>query len=987
MVKQVMKYCFLKALSWPVMGLLLLGLVATPWIAQSRAERRADDGNVAKYFDQHVAPIFAANCLSCHSGPKPKGELDLSSLKTTLDAVVIEPGKPGESFLWEEIESNNMPPKHPLSDEDKALIKKWIEDGAKWGTDPIDPFAFSSDKRAGKDWWSLQPLKQHDFPTDQDDAWSLNAVDRFVYTRLKEEGLQPSPRADPRTLVRRLYVDLIGLPAPPEVIEAFEKDPSQQAWEKLVDDLLASEHYGERWARHWLDVARFGESSGFEYNSPRNHSYHYRDWVIRAFNEDMPYDKFVKMQLAGDLIKPDTIEGAAATGFLVAGVHNAVQGKNPKMRMTGRQNELEEISGTVGQAFLGMTVHCARCHDHKFDPISEKEYYQFIAALDGVNHGERKVQHVSQPEHREGEDETRAQQQAAERKRIELARQLTDLIVSRGGQLSASANIVTTKQAYRANDKGETYRVSFKLAPTVWAGPDQATAQGDGVLVRLINEDGQVVASRFVSAEGWEGGKNAGAYKDASFTYQGDGSGSVRLQLQPYPLSSGRFGGAVDDVKLSHNDRVLFSDQFDAIKQKQPHGMQAHTLGRVYHSAVSDHWDHVGINAIHAEQRDEGNLALQLFGGRTGETLQAKTPAERELQAQLSKLAQPDKQNSHGEVVTIYSVVSRNPGVMRVHQRGSVDTLGEQVPAGGIAAISGPSADFGLAPDAPDRDRRINLAEWIAGKDNPLFHRVAVNRIWHYHFGQGLVNTPNDFGFNGGKPSHPELLDYLAMQLRDNGYSLKQLHRLIVTSQTYQQASRGVGNATAKKANAIDQGNRLLWRQNPRRVEAEVFRDSVLAISGVLNKQMYGPGYKDVRIDQVPPAYYYAAIDPVGPQFNRRTIYRWMPRGQRSALLDTFDCPDPSVTAPKRSVTTTPSQALSQWNHSFVLRMSDHLAKRVEQEAGNGLAKQVERMWLLVHGRTPSEEEVSGATELAEEYGLALLARVLFNTNEFIWIE
>lgn len=967
--------------------LALLGLFATTWLAEGRADKKpAKDVDAAKHFDEHVAPILAANCLSCHSGAKPKGELDLSTLKTTLDAVVIEPGKPGESFLWEEIESDNMPPKHLLSDEDKAVIKQWIEDGAKWGTDPIDPFAFSSDKRAGKDWWSLQPLKAYELPEVENEAWSKNAVDRFVLARLQDDGLQPSPKADPRTLVRRVYVDLVGLPAPPEVIEAFSKDPSQEAWAKLVDDLLASQHYGERWARHWLDVARFGESSGFEYNSPRNHSYHYRDWVIQALNNDMPYDEFVRMQVAGDLIKPDTLEGAAATGFLVAGVHNAVRGKNPKMKQTERQNELEEISATVGQAFLGMTVHCARCHDHLFDPISTKEYYQFIAALDGVNHGERKVRAGAKPAPSEAKDDTLAQRQAIENKRIELNRQLADLIVSRGGQLSSTVNIVTTKQAYACNEKGEAYRVSLKLAPTVWSAASQATAQGDGVIVRLINEDGRVVASQYIAAAEWDGGKNAGAYKPAGFTYTGDGSGNVRIQLQPYPINSGRFGGAVDDVKLEHDDRVLFSDGFETLKQKQPHGMQAHTLGRVYHSAVSDLWDHSGINAMHAEQHGEGDYALQLFGGQPGKSLQAKTDAERRLQDELAKI-ESKPPAAIGKHIPVYSVISRGPGVMRVHERGSVETLGAEVSAGGIASINGPEADFGLKPNASDRDRRMNFAGWISNKDNPLFHRVAVNRIWHYHFGQSMVNTPNDFGFYGGKPSHPELLDYLAIQFRDSGYSLKKLHRLIVTSQAYQQASRGVGNATAKKASKIDQGNRLLWRQNPRRVEAEVFRDSVLSVAGVLNTQMYGPGFRDVRIDQVPPAYYYHAIDPVGPQFNRRTIYRWMPRGQRSALLDTFDCPDPSVTAPKRSVTTTPSQALSQWNHSFVLRMSDHLAKRVEQEAGNGLAKQVERMWLLVHGRTPSEEEVSGATELAEEYGLALLARVLFNTNEFIWIE
>ncbi len=946
----------------------------------------ADQGEQARQvpvasnrFDRKVAPILAANCLTCHSGPKPKGKLDLSTSKTAMKADLINPGKLGESLLWDKIESDEMPPKHPLSDADKAVIKKWIEDGGKWGTDPIDPFAFSSDKRAGKDWWSLQPLKRQAIPEVAGDAWSLNAIDRFVLARLKQAGLKPSPQADPRTLIRRLYVDMVGLPPPPQVVQAFEKDPSPQSWEKLVDELLASEHYGERWARHWLDVARFGESSGFEYNAPRESAWHYRDWVIRALNSDMPYDQFVRMQLAGDLINPDTVDGAAAVGFLVAGVHNTVLGNSPRMKMAGRQDELEEIAGTVGQAFLGMTIHCARCHDHKFDPISAKEYYQFIAALDGIRHGERRLA---------GPRPTVNDNQDLRTKRADLHRQLADLVVARGGRLSGTANIVTSKRAFDANQKGVTYRLSLKLAPTVWAGASQATAAGDGVIVRLIGADNRVVASRFLEAEPWGGGRNALAYRSKSFNYVGDGTGHLRIQVQPYPLHAGRFGGAIDDLVLSRGDDVIFNEDFDRLQQTQPAGTQADTERRVFHSAASEVWLHTGINTLHAEQRAEGNLALQLFGGNgSGTVPQPDTDAERKLQSRIVELERKINAVMAQSGMNVYTVVPQRPGVMRVHERGSVEILGDVVAPGGLKAVKGLAPVFDIDPAAPDAPRRLKLADWITARGNPLFHRVAVNRIWHYHFGQGIVNTPNDFGFSGGRPSHPQLLDWLALWFRDQGYSLKKLHKLIVTSATYQQASSVTANPTHTIATRIDMGNRLLWRQNARRVEAEVLRDSILTVSGALNTKMYGPGFKDVRIEQVPPAYFYVAIDPIGEPFNRRAIYRWMPRGQRSALLDTFNCPDPSVTAPVRSVTTTPSQVLSQWNHPFVLRMSERLAARVAREAGPHRAKQVEHLWRLVLARRPDRSEAQGSQSLVERHGLGLLARVLFNSNEFIWIE
>jgi len=779
---------------------------------------------------------------------------------------------------------------------------------------------------------------------------------------------------------------LIGLPPPAGVIDQFEKDPSAKAWGQLVDRLLSSPHYGERWARHWLDVVRFGESSGYEYNQPRETAWHYRDWVIRSLNQDLPYDQFARMQLAGDVIKRNTLEGAAAVGFLVAGTHNSVLGASPAMKLAGRHDELEEIAGTVAQTFLGLTVNCARCHDHKFDPISMREYYRFIAALDGVTHGSRKVRIQS---------DSAAKRNKLQRQRDALQSRLLDMVTSRGGLTSTTANQVRSKIPINANRKGIVYRVSLKVAPTVWAGRPQATSDRDGVVVRILGEDGSVLASHSVRPGAWNRGKNAANFQSHTFDYEGNGKGRIRIHLRPFPVNSGRFGGAVDDLKIvdATSGRALFEESFDRLKKPHKPGSQADTRRPVFYGAKSDRWEHSGTNSIHVVQHADGNQALQLFSGSGGRSVvKAETATEKMLQIEIDAFDQQIRRIPGGGTTALFSVVPGSPGAMRIFLRGDVTRPGDVVTPGGIKAVANVSASFGIDKSAADAERRQRLADWISHRDNGPFHRVIVNRVWHYHFGRGIVDSPSDLGFNGGRPSHEKLLNWLAIWFRQNGYSLKKLHKLIVTSATYQQSS-----GSNPKAAKTDKENRLLWRQNARRIEAEVLRDAILDIAGELNRDQFGPSYRDVKVVKVPPAFYYLPVDPIGRQFNRRTIYRWNVRGQRSALLDTFDCPDPSAKTPKRSVTTTPTQALSQWNHAFVVRMSKRLALRVETEVGKGndakqeadvlLSQQIDQTWRLVLGRLPAEQEKAKSIRLVQNHGLALLCRVLFNSNEFIFID
>ncbi|MFI5458429.1 MAG: PSD1 and planctomycete cytochrome C domain-containing protein [Isosphaerales bacterium] len=691
-------------------------------------------------FDAQVAPILVRRCLDCHSGPEPKGKLDLSSRATALaggqDGLAIVPGKPNESPLWERVSSGEMPPKSPLPATEKAVLRGWIAAGARWGTDPLDPFQVTTARRAGRDWWSLQPVKRPRPPVVGRVDWVRGPIDGFVLDRLEANGLSPAGEAEKRSLARRLSFDLLGLPPAPEEVDAFLSDTSPGAYQRLVDHYLASPQYGVRWARWWLDLARYGESNGFEFDEFRPGAWRYRDWVVDALNRDMPYDEFARLQLAGDVLRPNDAAAVKATGFLVAGPYDtAGQGQQSQtMKAVVRGDELEDVIGTVGQTFLGLTVNCARCHDHKFDPVRQVEYYGLASALSGVRHGERDLS---------------------------------------------------------------------KIDP--------------------------------------------------------------------------------------------------------------------------------------------------------------KAPRSK-----------------------AYVVTPREAGAMRVHIRGNPNQLGQVVKPGGVSALVAPGANFGLAPDAPEARRRLELADWVCNSRNPLFTRVIVNRLWQAHFGVGLVETPSDLGWNGGRPSHPELLDWLASELIAQKWSIKAMHRIIVSSAAYRQSSSSDAQAMRK-----DAGDRLLWRKAPMRLEAEMVRDAMLAVSGMLDTKLGGPSFRDEQITQAPgtPSILYSAVDPRTPGLNGRTLFRLWARGGRSSLLDAFDCPDPSTSAPRRAVTTTPLQALALMNNALVLYLSDALAARLAREAGPDARRQVERAYRLAFGRGPEPDEQGRAVQAVENFGLSTLARAIFNSNEFLYLD
>lgn len=975
-----------------------------------------------QHFDTKIAPLLALRCLECHSGTKPKGGLDLSSQDRAFaggeNGQAIIAAKPDESSFWQRIEADEMPPKHPLPKAEKALLRKWIADGAAWGTSTIDPFQFTTDSRGGYDWWSLQPLKQVAPPAVKDTDWPRTDLDKFVLHKLEQNNLTPSEPADPRTLVRRVYFDLIGLPPAPEVIDAFARDPSDMAYEALVDDLLESPHYGERWGRHWLDVARYGESDGFERNNVRKNIWHYRDWVIQALNDDMPYDEFVWNQIAGD-VDNNSPAGAAAVGFLVAGVHNTVVGGSERMKRLARQDELEEIIGAVGQAFLGLTVNCARCHEHKFDPIQSDEYYSLIAAIDGVYHGERelpqpeiaplvaeasaalkalntdlsKIDTAARTKILEARKKKTDEQPKPDRPepfaRWEFETDLKDSIGNLHGKPVGSARVENGALVVDGASFVETKALDKDLAEKTleaWVLLDNLEQRGGGCIsVQTLNGnvfDAIVFGER--EPKRWMAGSN-GFVRTKSFS----GTEETKAASEPVHFAIVyREDGTITGYRNGLQYGSPYKTGFQGFKagesqvlfglRHEPAGGNHFLTGRILRAHLYDRA--LSPEAVAASAGVESDYVSEkvLIASLSEEQRRQRAALKTKVDAAQKRLAELESKAKR----KVYTVAARNPAPMRIHIRGSVTDFGAEVAPGGVKAIAGVSGDFELANNAADAERRRKLADWITHESNALFSRVIVNRVWHYHFGTGLVDTPSDLGFNGGRPSHPELIDWLANELKTNDYRLKPLHRLIVASATYRQSS-----AINEAALDADAGNRLLWRFAPRRIEAEVLRDAMLAVAGVLNPQPGGEGFEDVKIVPNNGTTYYEPFDPEGDAFHRRTIYRFTPRGGRSAVLDTFDCPDPSSAAPRRSVTTTPLQALSLLNNSFVLRMSDHFANRIEEEAGKEVAAQVERAWQLAFGRQPDDEEKLLSGELVSKHGLPSLCRALFNSNEFVVIQ
>ncbi len=855
------------------------------------------------------------------------------------------------------------------------------------------------EEKADESWWSLQSVSRPEVPAVKKADWVKNPIDAFVLSKLEEMGLEPAPEASEGVIRRRLHFGLTGLPPAP----GASAD---------VDALLASPHYGERWARHWLDVARYGESNGFEYDQLRPNAWTYRDWVIEAFNEDMPYDQFVKWQIAGDVLEPNHPGAIAATGFLVCGAFDGLKPNGDKQRRIMREDEMEDIVGTVAQSFLGLTVHCARCHDHKFDPIAQKEYFQMASALAGVHRGDRNV--------------PAGVGVAGKRKEIEeLSRKLAELDGAVRKRLLVKLEQEDTREI-RGDFPQPVSRWSFykDLRDEIGTlhGQARGSARVEGGALVVDGKTGFVLTaplSKSIKArtlEAWVKLDNLGQRGGGVIGIQGS-SGEpfdaiVFGEKEPGRWMSGssgyrrtsNFGGEEEKEARSQFVHMAIVYQEDGTitgyRNGRPYGKSYKTGVVTYGAGESQ----VILGMRHGTSSDGKRMLAgridraQLYDrALTAEQValsaDVRVVTEAELIAALTDEQKTNREKWKGDIARlnaevskqgqrkVYAVTPRGAPVRHLLVRGSPFEKGEEVSAGAVASVRNdlPSR-FGLKPNAPEGERRKKLAEWVAHENNPLLARVMVNRIWHYHFGQGLVKTPNDLGFSGGTPSHPALLDWLAAEFRARKWSVKEMHKLIVSSATYRQGSRA-----NPKAQDVDAGNVYLWRRAPMRLEAESIRDSILAVSGALNPVAGGPGYRDFKMYNHKGSWVYDPIDPEGPEFNRRSIYRTWARGNVHPLLSPLDCPDPSSAAPVRSVTTTPLGALSLMNTSFVIRMSEQMAKRLEGEKDDD-QKRIAHAFELAFGRSATPQDLNLGLGFVKKNGLAAFCRVLFNANEFLYL-
>lgn len=1000
-----------------LIGVLLAGFVSAAC---------ADDVSPAERFDEDVAPLLARNCLGCHNPSEKKGGLDLTraaGLSAGGDSgAVVTPGDAGASLLWQRVASDEMPPsgnrptaRPKLTAADKELLKNWIAAGAKWGRGDIDWLKLTTDSRAGIDWWSLRPIAAPPVPEAEP---GTRPIDALISARLKAAGLQPSPPADRRTLIRRLSFDLIGLPPTPEEVDAFVADSSPRAYEDLVDRLLASPHFGERWARHWLDVARYAESQGFERDRLRPNAWQYRDWVVTALNDDLPYDEFIRLQIAGDVLRPDDPQGVVATGFLVAGPWDEVgqTQQSEAMKAVVRQDELEDLVGTACQTFLALTVNCARCHDHKFDPVSQSDYYRVAAALGGVHHGERAS--TSGGNHPVVDDsraalerkaaELRARLEAidapvrerllAERKppkvsipapfaRWEFDGDPRDELGQLHVELHGAAKIEQGRLVLSGGDAfGTTPPLDRPLlAKTLeaWVQLANLEQRGGGVIGVQSLDGVKFDAIVYGEREGrrWAAGSN-------NFVRTQDVGGDPEAVAAERLVHIAVVYGPDNTITIYRNGRV-YGRSYQAAGLERFKPSEAQVVFGLRHSPP-------GTNKMLAGTIDRaalydraltpeevaGSAGVQAVTVTDDELWTAMTPAQRTARSGLLfELSLVETRRRLLAAGPVYAVVPTEPKTTHLLKRGDTRQPADVVSPGGVETVCGSKAEFGLPADAPESQRRMKLAQWLSSPENPLTARVIVNRLWLYHFGVGLVETPNDFGFNGGRPSHPELLDWLAAELIRQNWSLKRVHREIVLSAAYRRSA-----AFQPEAAKVDAANRLLWRKNPLRLEAEVLRDAMLSVAGELNPAVGGPGYRDFRTF-TNNSQFYEVYDAEGFAFQRRSLYRTVIRSGTSPLLDVFDCPDPSTIAPSRAVTTTPLQALALLNDSFVLRLSDRFAERLRYESGTEIAAQVDRAYRLAFGRMPQGDERTAAETFVAEHGLAALCRVLFNSNEFVYID
>ncbi len=910
-------------------SLIPLFLASSAFSAQQGTSASTD------FFETKIRPVLAANCYGCHTNTS-MGGLRVDSAeglqKGGKKGPAIVPGDPERSLLIQLVRHSDakqrMPMGNKLKDEEIANLAEWVKGGAAWPKTEVsktkatgDQYVIHPEQRA---FWSFQPLKSPTPPAVKDAKWLRTPIDNFILARLEKEGLAPVKPASRRDLIRRVSFGLTGLPPTPEEIQAFEKDTTKDAFPKVVDRLLASPQYGERWGRAWLDIARFGEDDyrsldpmrrGF---NPYPNAYVYRDWVIQAMNDDMPFDMFAKAQIAGDLLDPSIRHKTLpATGFLGLGPWYYDNGSTEVTRADERNDRVDAVT----RGFLGLTVACARCHDHKYDPIPTKDYYSLAGVFLNTKYEEYPLAPKSIVSKFGGiETQIDTKQKLMGEMQNNLTSQLSQsLALSTSNYLQAVWEVTGTQKKDIATVV-EARKLDYEL------------------LERWIKYMGRKT-EKYQHKDAWQammlkGGSTADQAKKLADKFQEDVVAVMLTRTELNDENKVIANKAMEGTKAKKRDNkpsnFVTNEDFCpgcALRLKGLPEDQNFFWTEIFQREVNDSDDPNAMMAMGMRNVKPGVLLFRGWGleSRIGASAQAQLAAVRsDIEAQKKKL-EPYYPFVHGVKDM------EKPTDLPLAIRGNPENLGEPVSRHFLSVLSkSEPAPFSRGSG------RLELAEDILKQ--PLMARVIVNRIWRGHFGTGIVDTPSNFGMTGERPTHPELLEYLASKFMTNGLSLKKLHREILLSAAYQSSTENSAPAFAK-----DSGNRLYWRANRNRLDAEQLRDSIMFVSGSLDKQLGGPS------------------SDLTPAFKRRTIYGKVSRYKLDQYLQLFDFPNPNLSAEKRFTTTVPLQRLFLMNSDFIQLQAEELAKRVAGEADN--TARIRKVYRITFGREPKEQEIQHGLE------------------------
>ncbi|MAG93283.1 MAG: hypothetical protein CMJ48_05985 [Planctomycetaceae bacterium] len=973
----------------------------------------------AAYFRGKVAPILQRHCFCCHNSEDAKGDFALQTASELEDSGLIEAGDPDASALIEAVTSlDGERPTMPkdgrlLSADEVAVLKRWIQTGAHWP----DGLELHAPRVTSTDWWSLKPLvrPQQPIPAAKRPyaSWARTPIDAFILDELIEHRLAPAAPADRRTLIRRLYFDLTGLPPTMDEVEQFAGDPAPDAYSRLVDRLLDSPRYGERWARHWLDLVHYADTHGFDKDKVRPNAWPYRDYVIRAFNEDKPYTRFVREQIAGDHFFPHTPDGSVALGFIAAGPFDWVGqievAADSMEKKRVRNLDRDDMVTSTMNTFASVTVQCGRCHNHKFDPFTQEDYYSLQSVFAAVDRAERLYD----------VDPATAQKRAAlsaALAEVQAAQATTQAAVRKqaGPELvefeKRIAALESQTPAGARPEFGYHSRIEPRQETLKWVQVDLGReytiknieivachdsynniGAGFGFPVRYrveISDDAQFKTGvAVVTNQTSKDVPNPGV-RPQTFDAGGKSARFVRVTAVKLAPRSNDYIFALGEltVRDANGVNVALGRTVTALDSiEAPVRWRKSNLVDGYFYGIADTERQKELASVAArrqtliEERVDQSLTTRLRKNiediATVNTQLAALPVQQTVFSATAHFTpRGNFQPTAGTARPVY--------ILRRGSEKTPDRDRGPMRPGVFTALPSLAKHFDLPEDHDERAARAALASWLTDRDNPLTWRSIVNRVWQFHFGRAIVDTPNDFGRMGTKPTHPELLDWLAVEFRDNGQSIKSLHRLICNSAVYRQQA-----AHNQAHDAIDGENLYLWRMNRRRLEAEAIRDSVLHVAGKLNLKQGGPGYRAFGFkDDHSPHYKYEEYDPDDVETHRRAIYRFAVRSVPDPFMTTFDCADASINVPKRTNTLTAVQALSLLNNRFMLRMSEHFAARVaalESKPDN----QIDVAYRLAFGRSATRAEREVVTQIADEHGLANACRVIFNLNEFIFVD